>query len=140
MPSTDLLTSVHLFGFRGDELLMVLLDRGWDIPGGHIERGETVEEALSREVSEEAGMTLHAPRLFALNEILLECAQPAEWRYPYPLSYQAFFIAGVAEAGTFKSTAEVKDRGLFAPAFARGIQWIVENAELYEASLAGRTS
>ncbi|WP_353618164.1 NUDIX domain-containing protein [Bacillus sp. 22-7] len=32
---------------------MNLQDRGWDIPGGHIEKGESPEHCFKREVMEE---------------------------------------------------------------------------------------
>lgn len=38
------------------------------IPGGHIELGETMEEALKREVFEETGLSVHDIRMIGINE------------------------------------------------------------------------
>ena len=46
---------------RDDSLLMIQRGSGtsagrWSLPGGHVEHGETVAEALVREVTEETGL------------------------------------------------------------------------------------
>jgi 8-oxo-dGTP diphosphatase len=49
------ISAVFLVALRDGRVLVVENDRGWDLPGGHIEPGETPMEALRREVLEEAG-------------------------------------------------------------------------------------
>ena len=41
---------------------------GWDYPGGGIEKGERMEDALVREVSEETGLTVRAVKLLEVSD------------------------------------------------------------------------
>ncbi len=44
-PPRRLVTNAFILAFKDDRLLMSrLTDRGWDIPGGHVEADETPEE------------------------------------------------------------------------------------------------
>lgn len=69
---------------EGTSILFVRLDKGepevllllrddrddipypncWDIPGGHVEQGETPEECIAREMMEEIGVDIGLPQLF----------------------------------------------------------------------------
>ena len=49
--------TAYAIAFSGDRFLMVWHNgrNGWEMPGGHVEEGESSEEAAKREFLEEAG-------------------------------------------------------------------------------------
>ena len=65
-PEVETVSAVFLLGFVGELVLSCRNERGWDIPGGHVERGESLEVALQREVQEEAGASVYNPTPYAL--------------------------------------------------------------------------
>lgn len=55
----ELAFAALVFPFYGDKLVLAEIPgRGWCIPSGRMETGETAEEAARREAFEEAGVTL----------------------------------------------------------------------------------
>src|SRR4051812_21424039 len=77
LPPLHLITSALALAFQGQSILMTNLNaRGWDIPGGHLEPGESPEEALHREVMEETGAHLIHVRFFAYQLIRLQAPCP----------------------------------------------------------------
>lgn len=62
LPDPLTVSSVSIVIFDGEKILWTHhKTRGWDIPGGHIEEGESILEALNREAQEEAGVVMHDP-------------------------------------------------------------------------------
>jgi 8-oxo-dGTP diphosphatase len=115
-----LITSVHVFAFDGDRLLMTDLEtRNWDIPGGRIETGETLEGALHREVYEETSAALSRVEVLGYMLIRLLGSRPDGYRYPYPESFIALYRGYIASLAPFEATTEARGRGLFSPNEAR---------------------
>ncbi len=44
----------------------------WDLPGGHLALGESVEDCLLREVAEETGLAIEIDRMLGLNKAIAE--------------------------------------------------------------------
>lgn len=84
-----------------------LRERGWDIPGGHLEPGETAEQAMCREVLEETGRIVKPVKQFGYQHIRIEGEVPDDYRYPTPAGYQLFFLAKVVGGERFGPTQEV---------------------------------
>ena len=53
----------RVVALRGDEVMLVKQSytTGWILPGGGVERGETLLQAAIREVREEAGLVAEGP-------------------------------------------------------------------------------
>lgn len=135
LPPRELITSAFALAFHEGNFLMTRLhQRGWDIPGGHIDPGETPEATMRREVMEEAAVELGPVHLFGYQRIHLLGDVPADYRYPHPDSYQVFYIGRVAKMLPFTPTTEASERACFALPEALQQRWVQENPLMFDAA------
>lgn len=96
-----------LFPFYGDRVVLAdIVTRGWCIPSGHLEAGETPEDAVRRETYEEAGVTLD--RVFPLGYFILTDTMTHHKRYA------PTFIGDVRGLGDIPPGHESRGRQLVA--------------------------
>ena len=135
-PPAELTSSALILAFAGERLLMTRLRRrDWDIPGGHVEQGETPAETARRELDEETGATVGSLRVLGYDKFIVYAPRPEGYRYPFPISYQLFYLAKIVSLEPFTSNREALERRLFSPEEARRLSWVQANRELYAAAL-----
>lgn len=122
---------LHVFNSRGELYLQKRAETKkiqpgkWDTSvGGHVDYGETIEEALRREVCEELGMSDYEPRF--LCRYLFRSAVEAELVHVYATVYDGEISpdAGEIEQGRFWTIDAIRagiGKGLFTPNFEQEI-------------------
>lgn len=96
LPTDAPTTSVHIVAFHGGRVLVVCDRKGvFGFPGGRLEAGETLDEALTREVYEEACAYLQ-PHYTLFGAMKIECTTRLPGRaYPHPYTYMAMYTGSV---------------------------------------------
>ncbi|MDP4147600.1 MAG: NUDIX domain-containing protein [Bacillota bacterium] len=111
LPIQDLITSVHGFCFHEDKLLLVdLIHRGWDFPGGHIQSTENPEQCFKREAMEEGYVD---GECHLLGYIIVDHNNNPNWdeESPYPkVGYQIFYRMNIEQIYTFEAEHESAQR------------------------------
>jgi len=137
LPAASAVTAAFGLVFDGDCLLLTQLrdaTRAWDLPGGHVDPGETPEAAMQREVYEETAIHVERPRLFAYQRLSMLGLKPAGYPFPYPHSYLVFYRAAVRRIDPFVPTEEVQARAFLPPEQVRQTCWAHRTPALYEAA------
>ncbi len=114
-PSAELCTAVMCVAIADEKIVLACSERGWGMLGGHIEEGESLDDALRREAVEEGGFIIDQHKLFAVRKITAKIPEPARSgkNYPFPTSYIAYYWATTSRPLQAPTGEEILESGSF---------------------------
>ncbi|MCX6747460.1 MAG: NUDIX domain-containing protein [Candidatus Nomurabacteria bacterium] len=133
LPEISLCTSAYSFVFDDNMLLQTELKEGerpmrmLDIPGGHIDEGETPLDAVVRETFEETGVHVRNPKLVAYIKVTKHNSKPEAYRYPYPVSYMLYYLCDFENEEVFDGNEDAHGRVWLSPSEFEKSIWCKEN-------------
>ncbi len=97
-PDPALITNVRVLCFVGDDVVLITTAEFGPVglPGGTLERGESVQEGLERELMEEVGAAVGRWEIVGRMRFRSEEAEPYRTHMPHPIFHWAVGYADVA--------------------------------------------
>jgi len=116
LPPAELCTVVMCVAIANGKIVLACSERGWGMLGGHIEAGESLDDALYREALEEGGFRIERRELFAVRKITAKVPKTgrAGKDYPFPTSYMAYYWATTNQPLQPPTGEEILESGSFA--------------------------
>jgi 8-oxo-dGTP pyrophosphatase MutT (NUDIX family) len=110
LPPVELITSARAVMLHAGQVMVVRDPVSVHIlPGGRLKAGESLEQALRRELLEETGWVIDQPHLLGIKHFRHRDARPADFAYPDHLYPDFFQAVHVAHARSFHPAARELD-------------------------------
>lgn len=141
LPANAQCTSAYSIVIKDGNLLQTELKEGerpnrqLDIPGGHLDKGETPERAVVRETFEETGVRVKTIKLLGYKEVTVSSEKPKDYKYPYPTSYMAFYLCEVVEEIPFGENEDTHGRVWISLENLERSEWCRKNNVFIDAML-----
>lgn len=136
VPDSKLVTGVYVLIFDNDGNLLLGHRRNekvWDLVGGHVDAEDiSLEMAVRREAYEEIGVRLRDLHAVAFEEIILKGSKPEGYKYPFPKSYQVFYVARVERLDAMPVDEDTDQRAWFTPAALESVPWAIANPQVID--------
>lgn len=136
LPPIELITAVACVALSYDTDDGIVLTKnqrgGWEVLAGHIEPGETPDEAMEREALEEGGYSIQQATPIGYREITAsQKPEPGtrEANYPYPISYIAYYLARTDRPTVVPTGEEILESRTFSQ---KELSELVSNGQLNE--------
>jgi 8-oxo-dGTP diphosphatase len=112
LPELELCTAGFcIVTYRGKLVIVEHKTRGFELPGGHVNPSESLEDTVRREIWEEVGAKITSPQYFGYKRVsppvpVPHRDDPTKF-YPFPHSYVPYFIAEAVEMTGTELTPDV---------------------------------
>lgn len=115
LPPAELCTAVMCVAIAENKIVLARSERGWGMLGGHIEDGESLDDALFREAREEGGFNIDRYKPFAVRKITAKTPVPNRTgtSYPFPTSYIVYYWATTTDPIMNPTGEEIIESGSF---------------------------
>lgn len=97
----------YAFIYKENEKQLLMVNNqggGWSLPGGAVEQGETLEQAVIRETKEETGLTVEVDKVVAVNEAFFE----KKGHHALFITFNARIIGGEISIQDEEEISEIK--------------------------------